>query len=74
MTDWTLTGKTPAGVNITAVAASGLDLYARTDAGRWHWLGIGRPTQFPQNTDALMTEPEPDNPLQRSCHGEPVVE
>ena len=52
---WQLTGKTLAGVNITAVAASGLDLYARTDAGRWHWLGIGRPTQFPQNTDALIT-------------------
>ena len=51
---WKLTGKTLAGVNITAVAASGLDLYARTDAGRWHWLGIGRPTKFPENTDELI--------------------
>lgn len=50
---WSLTGKALAGANITAVAASGLDLYARTDAGRWHWLGIGRPTKVPENTDVL---------------------
>jgi hypothetical protein len=52
---WTLTNKSLAGANITAVAASGLDLYARTDAGKWRWLGIGRPTQFPENTDALIS-------------------
>ncbi len=52
---WTLTNKSLASVNITAIASSGLDLYARTDGGRWHWLGIGRPTQFPENTDALIT-------------------
>jgi hypothetical protein len=52
---WSLTKKTLAGVNMTAISASGLDLYARTDGGRWHWLGIGRPTQFPDNTDVLIT-------------------
>jgi hypothetical protein len=52
---WTLTNKSLAGANITAVASSGLDLYARTDAGKWRWLGIGRPTKFPENTDALIT-------------------
>jgi GDSL-like Lipase/Acylhydrolase family/N-terminus of Esterase_SGNH_hydro-type len=52
---WTLTNKNLAGVNITAVASSGLDLYARTDAGQWRWLGIGRPTKFPENTEALIT-------------------
>ncbi len=52
---WTLTGKTLAGPTITATASSGLDLYAKTDAGRWHWLGIGRPTKFPVNTDALAS-------------------
>ena len=36
---WTLTGKTLAAPTITATASSGLDLYAKTDAGRWHWLG-----------------------------------
>lgn len=52
---WTLTRKTLAAPNITATAASGLDLYAKTDAGRWHWLGIGKPTQFPDNTDTLAS-------------------
>ena len=50
---WTVVSKTLASANITATAASGLDLYARTDAGRWHWLGIGRPTKFPDNSDVL---------------------
>lgn len=52
---WSLTNKSLAGVNITAIASSGLDLYARADNGRWRWLGIGRPTQFPENTDVLAT-------------------
>jgi hypothetical protein len=52
---WTLTNKSLAGPTITATASSGLDLYAKTDAGRWHWLGIGRPTKFPENTDTLAT-------------------
>lgn len=52
---WTLTSKTLAGANITAVASSGLDLYAKTDAGKWRWLGIGRPTKFPENSEALVT-------------------
>jgi len=56
---WTLTGKNLAAPTITAVAASGLDLYTRTDSGRWRWLGIGRPTRFPDNTDALATELPP---------------
>jgi hypothetical protein len=50
---WSITSKTLASANITATAASGLDLYARTDAGKWHWVGIGRPTKFPENTDTL---------------------
>jgi hypothetical protein len=52
---WTVTRKSLAAPNITATAASGLDLYARTDAGRWHWLAIGQPTKFPENTAALAT-------------------
>jgi hypothetical protein len=50
---WTVTGKTLAGPTITATASSGLDLYARNDAGHWRWLGIGKPTRFPDNTDVL---------------------
>lgn len=52
---WTLTNKTLSTPNSTPVACSGLDLYAKNDAGRWHWLGIGRPTKFPENTDALAS-------------------
>lgn len=52
---WTVTNKNLANANITAVASSGLDLYAKTDAGRWHWLGIGSPTKFPENTGALAS-------------------
>ncbi|MCU1325153.1 MAG: hypothetical protein JWN34_523 [Bryobacterales bacterium] len=52
---WKLTGKSLAGANITAVASSGLDLYARSDSGNWHWLGIGIPTQLTENTAAIVT-------------------
>ncbi|MEP7362085.1 MAG: SGNH/GDSL hydrolase family protein [Acidobacteriota bacterium] len=50
---WSVTNKNLASPTITAVASGGLDLYAKTDAGRWHWLGIGRPTKYPENTDVL---------------------
>ena len=50
---WTVTNKSLASANITATAASGLDLYAKTDQGKWHWLGIGKPTKFPDNSDVL---------------------
>jgi hypothetical protein len=50
---WTLTNKNLASVNITAVASSGLDLYAKDNTGRWRWLGIGRPTRFPDNVETL---------------------
>lgn len=56
---WTLRNKTLAGPTMTAVAQSGLDLYARDDAGRWRWLGIGRATKFPENTDVLATKMPP---------------
>ncbi len=50
---WTVTNKNLAIAVITATAASGLDLYARTDAGKWHWLGIGRASKFPENNEVL---------------------
>ena len=52
---WTITNKTFTGANSTPIASSGLDLYAKTDEGRWRWLGVGRPTKFPENTDAMIT-------------------
>ena len=51
---WTVTNKNLAGANITAIASSGLDLYAKTDAGKWHWLGVGQP-KFPDSTAALVS-------------------
>ena len=51
---WTVTNQNLAGANITAIASSGLDLYARTDAGKWRWLGMGQP-KFPETTAALIT-------------------
>src|SRR5437764_7825769 len=51
---WTVTNRNLAGANITAIASSGLDLYARTDAGNWRWLGVGQP-KFPDSTAALVT-------------------
>ena len=29
--------------NMTAIGVSGLDLYARDDAGKWRWVGVTRP-------------------------------
>src|ERR1035437_10313558 len=51
---WTVTNKNFAGANITAIASSGLDLYARTDIGKWRWLGVGQP-KFPDTTAALVS-------------------
>src|SRR3954466_11890118 len=51
---WTVTNKNLASANITAIASSGLDLYAKTDAGKWRWLGVGQP-KFPDTTAALIT-------------------
>jgi hypothetical protein len=50
---WTVTNKNLAGANITAIASSGLDLYARTDVGKWRWLGVGQP-KVPDTTAALV--------------------
>lgn len=50
---WTVTNSNLAGANITAIASSGLDLYAKTDAGKWRWLGVGQP-KFPDTTAVLV--------------------
>ncbi|MDP3071858.1 MAG: SGNH/GDSL hydrolase family protein [Opitutaceae bacterium] len=41
--DYTLNKSRLAGANMTAIGASGLDLYARDDAGKWRWVGVTRP-------------------------------
>ena len=41
--DYTLFRERLNGVNMTPIGASGLDLYARDDAGHWRWVGVARP-------------------------------
>ena len=41
--DYTLRADRLAGANMTAIGASGIDLYARDDAGKWRWVGVTRP-------------------------------
>ena len=50
---WTLVKKRLAGVNMTAIGASGLDLYTKTGPATWRWLGVGRPTTVPTSDDTL---------------------
>ena len=41
---WTLTETNLAMNHMPATGVSGLDLYVKTDAGKWHWLAVGKPT------------------------------
>lgn len=41
--DYTLLKEHLAGANMTAIGASGLDLYTRDDHGKWRWVGVTRP-------------------------------
>jgi len=41
---WTLTSPRLEMVHMPATGVSGLDLYVKTDAGKWHWVAIGRPS------------------------------
>jgi hypothetical protein len=40
---YTLRTERLAGANMTAIGASGIDLYARDSAGQWRWVGVTRP-------------------------------
>jgi hypothetical protein len=41
--DYTLRSERVALANMTAIGASGIDLYARDNAGKWRWVGVTRP-------------------------------
>jgi hypothetical protein len=41
--DYTLFKEKLNGANMTPIGASGLDLYARDDQGKWRWVGVTRP-------------------------------
>lgn len=53
---WTLRSETLALPQMPATAASGLDLYVKTENGRWRWLSVGRPTKFPANSVELVKD------------------
>jgi lysophospholipase L1-like esterase len=41
---WTVTSKNLAMPHMPATGVSGLDLYVKTDKGKWQWVANGRPT------------------------------
>jgi GDSL-like Lipase/Acylhydrolase family/N-terminus of Esterase_SGNH_hydro-type len=52
---WTLTNTRVPAANMTPIGASGLDLYVKSDARNWHWLGVGRPSWSPISSDLLIS-------------------
>ncbi|SFI29590.1 SGNH/GDSL hydrolase family protein [Planctomicrobium piriforme] len=51
---WTLRSDRIAMSHMAATGVSGVDLYVRSE-GKWHFLAVGRPAQFPVN-DVLLTQ------------------
>lgn len=49
---WTVTKPALAMPHMPATGVSGLDLYVRSDSGKWHWLAVGKPTA--QTTTAAL--------------------
>jgi lysophospholipase L1-like esterase len=45
--DYTVRKDRLASPNMTAIGASGLDLYARDEQGQWRWVGVTRPDRNP---------------------------
>jgi lysophospholipase L1-like esterase len=43
--DYTVRKERLAGPNMTTIGASGIDLYARDEQGRWRWVGVTRPVR-----------------------------
>lgn len=50
---WELTSANLALNHMAATGVSGLDLYVKTDTGKWRWLAVGRPTK--QKNDVTLT-------------------
>jgi hypothetical protein len=51
---WGLRSERLALPHMPATGVSGLDLYVKGKRGRWRWLAVGRPTQFPTNSVTLV--------------------
>lgn len=55
---WLLNKESLAMAHMPASGVSGVDLYLK-DAGKWHWVGAGRPKQFPTNEVAVVKSLKP---------------
>jgi len=53
---WELRSKSLAMPHMPATGVSGLDLYVKGTDGKWKWLAVGRPTQFPVNSATLVKD------------------
>ncbi len=53
---WELRLKNLAMPHMPATGVSGLDFYVKDTGGKWKWLAIGRPTQFPVNSVTLVKD------------------
>jgi len=53
---WELRSNSLAMPHMPATGVSGLDLYVKDTNGKWKWLAVGRPTQFPINSVILVKD------------------
>ena len=53
---WELRSKSLAMPHMPATGVSGLDLYVKGKGGKWRWLAVGRPVQFPVNSVTLVKD------------------
>jgi hypothetical protein len=53
---WTLRSERLALPHMPATAVSGLDLYVKTEEGRWRWLAVAQPRKFPSNSVQVVKE------------------
>ena len=51
---WTVRSESLGMPHMAATGVSGLDLYVKTDDGRWRWLSVGQPKAFPTNTATIV--------------------
>lgn len=57
---WKLRNENLALPHMPATGVSGLDLYVKRENGTWHWLGAGRPAEFPENSKTLVSNISPE--------------
>lgn len=50
---WVLTSPSLALNHMASTGVSGLDLYVKTDSGKWRWLAVGRPTKQENNVTLI---------------------